>query len=162
VEFPAERPKLLDQRFLHEVMHVLGSRAERFEPAESVFVRFAILSSAASFAHFRRRENTMGSKALATPIDGNLIRQLAADQTQTTAERVELSIWLTLEAPSHSRRLCVQSFGLVGQAFSSRFVTVCKQRTDKCLSYYFLLLRFGARSRASAEKIDEAFSVLGL
>src|SRR6266849_1251306 len=102
MQFPAERPEFFDESFFNEVMHVLGCRAERFEPRG---IRFGSLGNFVErrerLLHFRSSENADGLKRFRPrTIDRNLIRQETAIERKRALERVELSIWLTLEASS--------------------------------------------------------------
>src|SRR5260370_11395449 len=102
VQFPAERPELFDEGLFDEMVHVLSGRAERFEPGGiGLGAGGDFVERRERLLHFCRRENADGFKRLGpSAIDGNLIRQEPPIERKRALERVELSIWLTLEASS--------------------------------------------------------------
>src|SRR6266581_3207101 len=102
VQFPAERPEFFNESFFDEVMHVLGGRAERFEPCR---IRFGTLANFVErrerLLHFCRRENADGLQGVRpSAIDGDFIRQETAVESKGALERVELFVRFALEASS--------------------------------------------------------------
>src|SRR5712692_5585803 len=102
MKFPPKRPESFDQRFFHEVVDVFGAGAECFEPRRIGFGTLGnFVERREGLFHFRRRENSDGLQGFGPgAIDGNLIRQEPAIERKRALERVELSIWPTLEASS--------------------------------------------------------------
>ena len=144
VQFPAKRAELLDQRFFDEMVDILGSRAERFEPRR---IRFRALRNFVEggerLFHFRRGENAHGLQSFGPgTVNRNLVRQETTVERKRALERVELFVWFALEASAPQP--VVFAFGhfvLVGQAFLPVPVFVARQipRTDKNVSpTYFL------------------------
>src|SRR6266404_7476682 len=100
MKFPAKRAKLFDESFFDEVVHVFGIGSESFQPYNVRLRAFGnFVERGKRLLHFRRGENTdwferFGPRA----IHRNLVRQEPAIERKRALERVELSIWLTLEA----------------------------------------------------------------
>src|SRR5712664_3114197 len=100
MQFPAERSEFFDESFFDEVVHVFGIGSEAFQPGNVRFRAFGnFVERSKSLLHFRRGENAdrlerFGPRA----IDCNLVGQEPTIKRKRTLERVELSIWLTLEA----------------------------------------------------------------
>src|SRR5882762_10409289 len=120
MQFPAERSEFFHQRFFDEVMNVLGSRTERFEPGGIGFRAIRnFVERRERLLQFRRCENANGLQSFGPrAIDGNLVGQKTAIERKRPLERVELSIWLTLEASSPQPVVfAFRHSVLVGQAF---------------------------------------------
>src|SRR5713226_5282580 len=102
VQFPAKRPEFFNEGLFDKMMHVLGSGAERFEPRGFGLGAFCnFVERRQRLLYFCRCENADGLQSIRPgAINGNLIRQQTAVERKRPLERVELSIWLTLEAPS--------------------------------------------------------------
>src|SRR2546426_10544513 len=100
MQFPAESAKLFDQRFFDEMGHVFGIGSEAFQPCN---IRFRALGNfierSKSLLHFRGGENTDRFERFGPRvIHRNFVREEPAIKRKRTLERVELSIWLTLES----------------------------------------------------------------
>ena len=102
VQFPAERPEFFNESFFDEVMHVLGFGAKCFQPCGiGLCARCNFVERRERLLHFCRRENADGLQGFGPgAVDSNLVRQEAPIERKRTLERVELSIWLTLETSS--------------------------------------------------------------
>src|SRR6267378_1521416 len=173
MQFPAERSEFFHQRFFDEVMNVLGSRTERFEPGGIGFRAIRnFVERRERLLQFRRCENANGLQSFGPrAIDGNLVGQKTAIERKRPLERVELSIWLTFEAsspqpvvfafrhrflPSRSRRILRgQHFFVVAPAAAGATV-----RTTYCLLPS--ALAFGRTVTGNANKLMNPSASLGL
>ncbi len=100
VELPAERAEFFDEGFLDEVVNVFRTCAERIDPRQVRSRAFGnFVECGERLLHFRGGENANGLERLRPrAVHGNFVGQETAIERKGALERVEVSVWLTLEA----------------------------------------------------------------
>ena len=102
MEFPAEWAKFLDKSFFDEVVDVFGASSGFLEPRG---IGFRTLENSVErterLPHFRRGENADRFERFGPgAVHGNFVGQETTVDRKGALERFELSVGLTLEAPS--------------------------------------------------------------
>src|SRR5689334_3905575 len=102
VELPAERTEFLDERLFDKMMNVFGACSDFLKPCGIFFGALGnLVEGGERLLHFGGRKNANGFEGLGPgSVHGNFVRQEALVERKRPLERVELSIGLTLEAPS--------------------------------------------------------------
>src|SRR5208282_109097 len=174
VELPAERAKFFDEGFFDEVMNVFGICAKRIDPC-GVGSRAIgdFVERREGLLHLSGCENADGFERFGPgAVDGDFVRQKAAIECKGTLERVEVSIWLTLEATTPQPVIfaighlsfsnATSTSRARGRQFLCRGAACCAPTSRICLMVAAFGFSFGTHSNRQSEKVDEAFGVLGV